>query len=100
MPPTASRDQPAPAGPAADQAGLAQAKIVAGWQRSEVRAKQVAAALALEFREVPRGTQVESVTQIASRFGTGRSMAARARRHLLDAGIITSSGADRHYYVA
>ena len=96
----AGGDQPALAGSAVDQVELAQAKIVAEWQRSGVRAKRIAASLALEFRDVPKGTPLESVTGVASRFGTGDSMARRARKLLLDVGFITRSDADRHYYVA
>jgi hypothetical protein len=86
-------------GSAADEIRLAQAKIVADWQRSGVGAKQVAATLALEFQRVPKRTPVESATQIASRFGTSTSMAVRARKLLLDTGFITRSDTDRHYYV-
>jgi hypothetical protein len=85
--------------PAANEVQLAQDKIIAEWKSSGVGAKQLAARLALECRAASKGTLLESSMQIASRLGTGNSMAARARKLLADMGIITRS-ADRHYYVA
>ncbi len=86
-------------GYAADRTEMARARIVKEWQGSGARVKQVAASLAIEFRNAPARTLVESSTRIATRFRTSNSTATRARKLLLDTGFVTRSD-DHHYYVA
>ena len=73
-------------------------RIVAGWEKSGVQSKQVAAWLALSLRNQEPGTVVPSKEKLAAEYGVHESTAQRARLLVQSIGVACKSG--RHLHVS